>query len=177
MEEQDLFEEELEAIDDDSIPVEEKLDLVKAALETSEAKANEYLDGWQRTQAEFANYKKRVHRDREFFNQEAVGKVVKNYLPIVDDLERALKDRPQEKDSEAWASGIELIYRKMVTILENNGVRPIEAAGEMFDPNLHEAIAQVPSEGHQSQQIIDVVQTGYMIGERVLRPTRVVIAA
>jgi molecular chaperone GrpE len=176
LEEKDSIEDGLEAIGDDSIPLEEKLDLIKAALNASESKANEYLDGWQRTQAEFANYKKRVHRDREFFNQEAVGKVVKNYLPILDDLERALKDRPQEGDSAAWANGFELIYRKMVTFLENDGVTPIEAVGEIFDPNLHEAIAQVPSDEHESQQIIEVVQTGYRIGERVLRPARVVIA-
>jgi molecular chaperone GrpE len=174
--EQDSPKDGLEAIENDSIPLEEKLDLIKAALESSEEKASEYLDGWQRTQAEFANYKKRVHRDREFFNQEAVGKVVRNYLPILDDLERALKDRPKDGDSAAWANGIELISRKMVTLLENDGVTPIDAVGEMFDPNLHEAIAQVPGEDRESGQIIEVVQTGYRIGERILRPARVVIA-
>jgi molecular chaperone GrpE len=174
--EQDSPKDGLEAIENDSIPLEEKLDLIKAALESSEEKASEYLDGWQRTQAEFANYKKRVHRDRELFNQEAVGKVVRNYLPILDDLERALKDRPKDGDSAAWANGIELISRKMVTLLENDGVFPIDAAGEMFDPNLHEAIAQVPGGDHESGQIIEVVQTGYRIGERILRPARVVIA-
>jgi molecular chaperone GrpE len=174
--EQDSPKDGLEAIENDSIPLEEKLDLIKAALESSEEKASEYLDGWQRTQAEFANYKKRVHRDRELFNQEAVGKVVRNYLPILDDLERALKDRPKDGDSAAWANGIELISRKMVTLLENDGVVPIDAVGEMFDPNLHEAIAQVPGGDHESGQIIEVVQTGYRIGERILRPARVVIA-
>ena len=176
-EEQDSRDEGLEAIEDDSIPLEEKLDLIKAALEASEAKASEYLDGWQRTQAEFANYKKRIHRDRELFNQEAVGKVVRNYLPVLDDLERALKDRPQGGDSAAWANGIELISRKMVTLLENDGVVPIDVIGEMFDPNLHEAIAQVPVGDYESGQIIEIVQTGYRIGERILRPARVVIAA
>ena len=175
--EQDSLEEGLGAIQDDSISMEEKLDLIKAALEVSEAKASEYLDGWQRTQAEFANYKKRVHRDRELINQDAVGKVVRNYLPILDDLERALKDRPQEDDNAAWANGIELISRKMVTLLENDGVVPIDAVGELFDPNLHEAIAQVPGGNYESGQIIEVVQTGYRIGERILRPARVVIAA
>jgi molecular chaperone GrpE len=174
--EQDSPKDGLEAIENDSIPLEEKLGLIKAALESSEEKASEYLDGWQRTQAEFANYKKRVHRDRELFNQEAVGKVVRNYLPILDDLERALKDRPKDGDSAAWANGIELISRKMVTLLENDGVVPIDAVGEMFDPNLHEAIAQVPGGDHESGQIIEVVQTGYRIGERILRPARVVIA-
>jgi len=166
-----------DALDDDSIPVEEKLDLVKAAWETSEMKAAEYLDGWQREKAEFANYKKRVNRDREQYNKDAVGKVVKKYLPVLDDLERALKDKPASEDHETWANGIELIYRKLVTTLENDGVFPMNVDGEIFDPNLHEAVAQIESEDHESGQIIEVIQTGYTIGERVLRPAMVCIAA
>jgi molecular chaperone GrpE len=174
--ESDLLEVE-EALDDDSISLDEKLELVKAAWEASEAKASEYLDGWQRAKAEFANYMKRVNRDRDQYNKEAVGKVVKNYLPVLDDLERALKDRPKDDQNAAWANGIELIYRKLATSLENDGVTPMEANGMMFDPNLHEAVAQIESPDHESGQIIDVIQTGFMIGNRVLRPARVCIAA
>jgi molecular chaperone GrpE len=164
------------ALDNDEISLEEKLDLIKAAWETSETKAAEYLDGWQRAKAEFINYKKRVNRDREQYNKDAVGKVVKNYLSIVDDLERALKDKPNDDPAVAWVDGIELVYRKLTTILENDGVTRIDADGAMFDPNLHEAVAQLDSPDHDSGQIIDVIQTGYMIGERVLRPARVCIA-
>lgn len=166
-----------EALEDDSIPLEEKLELVKAAWETSEAKAAEYLDGWQRSKAEFANYMKRVNRDREQYNKDAVGRVVKNYLPVLDDLERALKDLPANGNLETWVNGIELIRRKMVTTLENDGIIPMVVEGEMFDPLLHEAVAQIESEDHESGQIVDVIQTGYKIGERVLRPARVCIAA
>ena len=166
-----------EALEDDSIPLEEKLDLVKAAWEASEEKAAEYLEGWQRAQAEFVNYKKRVTRNQEQFQRDTLGRVVKNYLTIVDDLERALKDRPQEGDGSAWAEGIELIYRKMLSLLANDGVKPMDVVGEMFDPNLHEAVAQIPSEEHESGQIVDVIQTGYLIGDRVLRPAKVAIAA
>jgi len=166
-----------DALEDYLIPVEEKLELVKAAWESSEVKAAEYLDGWQRAKAEFSNYKKRVIRDRDQVNKDAVGKVVKNYLSVVDDLERALKDKPAGSENEAWANGIELIYRKLVTILENDGVTPMNVMGEMFDPNLHEAVAQIASPDHKSGQIIDVIQTGYIIGERVLRPARVCIAS
>jgi molecular chaperone GrpE len=165
-----------EALEDDEIPLDEKLDLVKAAWEASEEKASEYLDGWQRAKAEFINYKKRVNRDREQYNKDAVGRVVMKYLPIVDDLERALKDMPQNGDYVKWAEGIELIYRKMVTILESDGVVPMKVEGEMFDPNHHEAVVQIDSDGHDSGQIVDVLQTGYFIGERVLRPARVCIA-
>jgi molecular chaperone GrpE len=166
-----------EALDDDAIPVEEKLELLKAAWEASEAKAAEYLDGWQRAKAEFLNYKKRVNRDREQYNKDAIGRVVKNYLPVVDDLERALKDKPGNGDFATWAAGIELIYRKLVTTLENDGVVPMKVEGEMFDPNQHEAVVQIESEEHESGQIVEVLQTGYFIGERVLRPARVCIAA
>ena len=161
----------------DTIPLEEKLALVQAALETSEAKAGEYLEGWQRAQAEFVNYRKRMERERELNNFEAVGRVVKRYLPIVDDLERALKDRPAEGTGAAWAEGIELIYRKLLKILESEGVVPIDADGEQFDPNLHEAVLQSPSDDHESGQVIEVLQRGYRLGERVLRPAMVRVAA
>lgn len=171
-----ILEDEL-SLDDDLIPMEEKLELLKAALETNEAKAAEYLDGWQRAKAEFANYRKRQERERELARFETVGRVAKRYLPIVDDLERALKDRPTEGEGIAWAEGIELIYRKLITILEAEGITPIEAEGEMFDPNLHEAVMQSESDEHESGQVIEVLQTGYKMGDRVLRPATVRIAA
>jgi len=162
---------------EDHIPLSEKLALIQAALETSEAKAAEYLDGWQRAQAEFTNYRKRQERDRDLAYFETVGRVAKRYLPIVDDLERALKDRPAQGDGSAWADGIELVYRKLLTILEAEGVSPIAAVGEMFDPTLHEAVVQSESAEHESGQVIEVLQTGYKMGERVLRPAVVRVAA
>lgn len=165
-----------EATPEDSIPLEEKLELLKAALETSEAKATEYLDGWQRARAEFTNYKKRINREQAQTKKDAVGKVVRQYLPVVDDLERALKDRPPDGDGAAWAEGIELIYRKLMSLLEAESVTSMQAEGEMFDPNLHEAIVQTESDEHESGQIIEVIQRGYSIGDRVLRPARVRIA-
>lgn len=165
------------SLDDDSIPVEEKLELVRAALEASEAKAEEYLDGWQRAKAEFTNFRKRQERERELARFETVGRIAKRYLPIVDDLGRALNDPPTEGDGAAWSEGIELIYRKLINILEAEGVTPIEAEGEIFDPNLHEAVVQTESDEHESGQVIEVLQTGYKMGDRVLRPTMVRIAA
>jgi molecular chaperone GrpE len=164
-------------LDDASIPVEEKLELLQAALEASEEKAAEYLDGWQRAKAEFTNYRKRQERERELARFETVGRVAKRYLPIVDDMARALNDRPTEGDGAAWSEGIELIYRKLMGILEAEGVTSIEAEGEIFDPNLHEAVMQTESEEHESGQVIEVLQTGYKMGDRVLRPAIVRIAA
>lgn len=161
----------------DAIPLEEKLELVQAALEASEAKAEEYLDGWQRAKAEFTNYRKRQERERELARFETVGRVAKRYLPIVDDLSRALNDRPADGDGAAWAEGIELIYRKLMSILEAEGVTLIEAEGEIFDPNRHEAVVQTESDEHESGQVIEVLQAGYKMGDRVLRPATVRIAA
>ena len=163
--------------DDDSIPMEEKLELVQVALEASEAKASEYLDGWQRAKAEFTNFRKRQERERELARFETVGRIAKRYLPIVDDMERALNERPTEGDGATWSEGIELIYRKLMNILEAEGVTPIEAGGETFDPNLHEAVVQTESDEHETGQVIEVLQTGYKMGDRVLRPATVRIAA
>jgi len=166
-----------ELLDEDNIPIEKKLELMQAALEASESKAAEYLDGWQRSQAEFTNYRKRQERERERMRHEVIGRVVTRYLPIVDDMERALKDRPVEGDGAAWAEGIELIYRKLMNILESEGVTPIDAEGQEFDPAIHEAVMQSESDEHESGTVIEVLQTGYMLGDRVLRSALVRVAA
>lgn len=154
-----------------------QVEILQDKLEETQAKADEYLDGWQRARAEFANYKKRIHRERERVRQDAIGEVTKRYLPVLDDLERALKNRPEQGEGAEWAEGIELVYRKMLSALESDDVVPMQAEGESFDPNLHEAIAQTESEDHESDEIIEVVQQGYLIGDRVLRPAMVRVAA
>jgi molecular chaperone GrpE len=150
--------------------------ILKNELAETQAKANEYLDGWQRARADFSNYKKRVEREQSQIYQNAAGSILKRYLGIVDDLERALKNRPQDGDGAAWAEGIELIYRKLLSILESEGIQPMEAEGQPFDPNLHEAIMSEESDEHESGQIIEVLQQGYMLGDKVLRPAMVRVA-
>lgn len=149
---------------------------LQVELDKTRAQADEYLDGWQRARAEFANYKKRVGREQTYAYQNAAGSIIKRYLDVADDLARALKDRPQEGEGAAWANGIELIYRKVLDILEKEGVSPMEAEGQPFDPTLHEAITSEESDQYESGQIIEVIQPGYMLGERVLRPAMVRVA-
>jgi molecular chaperone GrpE len=139
-------------------------------------KAAEYLDGWQRARAEFANYKKRVEREQSQAYQSAAGSILKHHLEVLDDLDRALKSRPKDGDGAAWAGGIELVYRKLITLLESEGVKVMQADGQMFDPNLHEAISSEESACHKSGQIIEVLQKGYFLGDRVLRPALVRVA-
>jgi molecular chaperone GrpE len=147
-------------------------DLEKQLVEAL-TQAAEYKDGWQRSVADFQNYRRRVEAEKSETYQNAVGSVIKRYLPILDDLERALASRPADL---TWVDGIELIYRKLKTILEAEGLKRIEAEGQMFDPNFHEAILQESCEGFESGQVISVVQNGYTLGDRVIRPAQVRVA-
>jgi len=151
----------------------EEFEALKKQLEELQVQATEYKDGWQRAVADFQNYRKRVERENGEVYQNAVAGIIKRYLPILDDLERALQSRPADL---AWVEGIELIYRKLQAILEAEGIKRIEAEGQMFDPTVHEAILQEPAEGLESGQVIAIVQNGYMLGERVIRPAMVRVA-
>jgi len=150
-----------------------EIEALQKQLEEAEAKAAENLDGWQRAQAEFINYKNRVQRDREMDYLSMKGDIIKKLLPVLDDMERALANRP---GGDSWANGMELIARKFQNILEAESVKRIEAAGQLFDPNFHEAISSEPNEDVESGYVIEVVQNGYMLGERVIRPAMVRVA-
>ncbi len=145
-------------------------------LQQAQGKAKEFFEGWQRERADFANYKRRIERDQQMLAQNIKGDVIKKYLTVLDDLERAMKTRPTEGPAEAWANGIELILRKLQSILEAEGVRRIPAETEEFNPARHEAITYEDSPDHKSGEIIEVVQQGYTLGDRVLRPALVRVA-
>lgn len=146
------------------------------ALEQARALADEYLDGWQRARAEFLNYKKRVERDQEASQALAAASIHTHYLGVIDDLERALKERPRGPEIDAWTAGVEMILHKLETALEAAGVEPVPAEGQRFDPALHEAISYESSDGFSEGQVIEVVQRGFRLGDRVLRPARVRVA-
>jgi len=169
---QEVSEEPSEQIPSDAMTVEE----FQTEIEALRAQADEYLDGWQRSRAEFANYKKRTEREKEEMHAQVTGKILTHYLDIIDDLERALRDQPMESGSNAWAEGINLIYIKLKAILESEGIEPIAADGITFDPNFHEAISYEENDDHQDGQVIEVVQRGYKLGDRVLRPAMVRVA-
>jgi len=154
----------------------EEYEALQAELEKMRTQSAEYFDGWQRERADFSNYKKRIERDASGAQQNALTSVVRKYLVVLDDLERAMKTRPTNGEGAAWADGIELICRKLSNLLEQEGVRRMEAEKESFDPRRHEAITQEDSPDHESGQIIEVVQQGYLLGDRVLRPALVRVA-
>jgi len=157
---------------------EEDVAQLRSELEQALAKSEEYLQGWQRERAEFYNYKKRLEREQAQGSQNAVGIAIRRYLDIADDLARALNNsnRPTGGNGAIWAEGIDLIYRKMLSAFEADGVKMMETDGKVFDPNQHEAISNEDSPDHESGEIIEVVQPGYILGERVLRPARVRVA-
>jgi molecular chaperone GrpE len=167
--------EELTAVEEAETGVD--VDSLLAERDEARKYAAEYLDGWQRSMAEFANYKKRIERDREQVQQNLAGTIIKRYLEVADDLERAFKNRPKDGDGAAWANGIELIYRKLLAILESQDVKFMDALGQPFDPTKHEAIGQMESSVYPSGHIAEVIQNGYLIGDRVLRPALVRIVS
>ncbi len=155
---------------------EEEYNALAEDLQQAQEKSREYFEGWQRERADFANYKRRIERDQLTISQNIKGEIIKKYLGVLDDLERAMKNRPTEGPDAAWANGIELIMRKLQAILDAEGVKRIPAETEEFNPARHEAITYEESPDHKSGEIIDVVQQGYTLGDRVLRPALVRVA-
>ncbi len=155
----------------------EEVDQMKQALEKAELEAKKNLDGWQRALADFSNLRRRTERDQIQMRKNAVGDIAKHFIDVVDDLDLALKNRPEGKEGAAWAEGIELIFRKLTTNLDSLGIVLMETEGQLFDPHFHEAISQEDSPDHESGQIIEVLKPGYTVGERVLRPALVRVAA
>ena len=151
----------------------EEFDAMKTQLAEAQAKTQEYLDAWQRERADFTNFRRRAEMEAQQSYRIAAGTTIKKFLAVMDDLERALAHRPV---GDSWANGVELVYRKYQGILDSEGVTRIEAEGKPFDPNLHEAVMQEPSEEYESGTVIAVLQQGYMHGEKVLRPAMVKVA-
>jgi molecular chaperone GrpE len=154
----------------------EDLAALQKSLEEAQTKSKEYFDGWQRERADFSNYKRRIEREDQSRKQAITGEIIKKYLLVLDDFDRAMKMRPTEGEVGTWSGGIELIYRKLQAILDQEGILRIAAENEEFDPNRHEAITYEESPDHTSGQIIGVIQEGYTLGDRVLRPARVRVA-
>lgn len=139
-----------------------------------ESQAN--LEGWQRTLAEFQNYKKRTERETRDTYQNATFDVLKNLLPILDDFERAMANVPEDAQAQQWLDGIALIQRKFVKLLEDHQITAVDPVGEPFDPNMHQAIGWDDDTDMESGHVTTTLQKGYVSGERVLRPAVVKVA-
>ncbi|MBN2392843.1 MAG: nucleotide exchange factor GrpE [Anaerolineae bacterium] len=161
----------------EEVTLEEKLQQLEAQLAEAEQKAAEYLDGLQRSQASFANYRKRNESEQVSWRSVANAALLSRLLPVLDDFERAFQALPKEFEGNPWLSGITLIQRKVAGILEAENVKPIELEpGDVFDPLYHQAVLYQEVPGFEDGQIVAEVERGYILGERVLRPSSVVVA-
>jgi molecular chaperone GrpE len=150
----------------------EKAAPLESQLEEEREKAQSFYASWQRSAADFQNYKRRVEQEREEFARFAGSAWFINILPIVDDIDRAIQNVEPGVAATPWFDGLRLIQRKFEAVLDVSGVKEIEATGAQFDPNLHEAVAF--GEGEEGK-VINVVQKGYTLNGRVLRPAMVVV--
>jgi len=145
-------------------------------LTVAQRERAEYLDLAKRTQADFENYRKRTAKDLQAAGARARIGLIREILPVVDNLERALGVAP-EGDGDAFVEGVRLVYRELEGALARAGVEAIEPQGHAFDPNVHEALSMRPQEGAESGTVLDVVEKGYRTADTVVRPARVVVAS
>jgi molecular chaperone GrpE len=153
----------------------EQLTDAEAALAKTREQADENLRHWQRTAADFSNFKRRTEEDRAAMGLMANAVLLGRLLAVIDDFDRALQSVPEDIH-EGWLDGIRLVERKLQALLEAEGVKPIEAIGQPFDPNLHEAVVHEETTEYPDNTVIGEVQRGYLLRERVLRPSLVRVA-
>jgi molecular chaperone GrpE len=160
------------AVEDEQQPEREPED----ELTVAQRERQEYLDLAQRTQADFENYRKRAAKDIQAAGSRARISLIREILPVVDNLERALGVAPGG-EGDAFVEGVRLVYRELEGALARAGVEAIEPKGDAFDPNVHEALSMRPQEGADSGTVLDVVEKGYRTADTVVRPARVVVAS
>ncbi len=169
---QEEFEDTPGSADEVETSATEDIATLQQALAQEKETAEGYLANWQRAQADFINYKRRIEQEREGFNKFANANIILDLLPVLDDLERAFDSMPHKVTKHSWLDGIKLIERKFRATLEAQGVVPVKALGELFDPRFHEAIRQDKGE---EGIVIAEIQKGYLLHDRLLRPAKVVV--
>ena len=145
---------------------------LRTRLEEEKQRAGKHYESWQRSAADYQNYKRRMEEERREVARLASVSLIINLLPLMDDIERALKNVDPKLSGLTWIDGIWMIYRKFEAVLQNAGVTEIEADAQQFDPTVHEAISEVDGE---EGKVLSVVQKGYKLGDRVIRPAMVVV--
>jgi molecular chaperone GrpE len=169
-------EERVEAIKTPSrLELAERIEFLERELAETQAKAEEHLYNWQRSAADFSNYKRRTDEERATVGQFSNALLIGKLLGVLDDFDRALESVPADA-RDPWIEGVRLVERKMRSVLESEGVTAIDAVGEPFDPNLHEAVVHEETADHPDNQVIGEVQRGYRLHDRVIRPSLVRVA-
>jgi molecular chaperone GrpE len=156
---------------------EEEIRRLRDALEAKTREGEEHHDRYLRAAAEFDNARKRAAREREEYTRYATESVVREILPVLDNFERALLAARGEPAAAAVTAGVELTQRELLRVLEKFGVTPFASVGQPFDPERHEAIARVPSQGQPEGTVVNETARGYLLNGRVLRPAMVTVAS
>jgi len=151
----------------------EPMEDFKAALQVKEKEAAENYDKYVRTAAEFDNYRKRTAKEKTDLLKFGNENLLRDILPMVDNLDRALKHAEESHDFKAFKKGLDMLRSQLVGSLEKHGLEPINCSNQYFDPNFHEAMLQVESEAHEDNQIVDELEKGYLLHGRLLRPAKV----
>lgn len=139
-------------------------------------KIEELNDRIMRNMAEFDNFRKRTEREKSQMFETGAADIIEKILPVIDDLERGFAAISEEERAASFAQGIEMVYKKLMTILTDLGVKPIEAIGKEFDPMYHNAVMQAPSDEYESGIVMQELQKGYMYKERIIRHSMVMVA-
>ena len=171
--------EEVEATEEKAGKEAKKADKKKAKAdkrnEAMQAKIDELEDRVKRQMAEFENFRKRTDKEKAMMFETGAKSVIEKILPVVDNFERGLATIPEDDENSAFANGMKMIYKQMMDELEKLGVKPIEAVGQEFDPNFHNAVMQVESEEFESGVVAQELLKGYMYHESVVRHSMVAV--
>lgn len=166
---------EFEFNDDGEEDLKKTLKKFRADLKQLKKEKEEYLTGWQKERADFVNYRKQEDERRANFSESVRERILTRFLTVVDSFNMAFANREAwEKVDENWRKGVEYIYSQMNTIFEEYGVKPVGEEGEVFDPNIHQSVEMVETDKkEQDHKVAKVIQKGYKLGERIMRPARV----
>jgi molecular chaperone GrpE len=157
------------------IELAERIEELERDLQEATARAEQNLYNWQRSAADFANFKRRTDDERAAQSQFSTAVLISKLLSVLDDFDRALENPPADVP-ESWLGGVRLVERKLRGVLESEGVTAIEAVDQPFDPNLHEAVVHEDTADHPDNQVIGELQRGYRLHDRVIRPSLVRVA-
>ncbi|MDP3014501.1 MAG: nucleotide exchange factor GrpE [Candidatus Subteraquimicrobiales bacterium] len=171
-----MSEEKKKAAKEEKPEKESKASSLKKEFEEKEKEVADYLDRLKRLQAEFENYKKRILKEQTQFLELASQNIISELLSVLDNLERALASSKEGGNFESFIKGVEMVHNQFLQVLEGAGLKVVNPIGKHFDPREHEAFLQVESNEHEEGTIVEVLQKGYLLKDRVLRPAIVKVA-
>lgn len=161
---------------DDETPAAEEIIAENAAITELQRLADDNHSRYLRAQADFDNFRRRTVKEKEELTQYASLKLITQLLPVLDNFQRALQTGGEGSESESFAKGVDMIFRQLSQVLEGEGLKPMESVGQPFDPEFHQAIMQVESEEYDEGIVVEAIQTGYILKDKVIRPAMVKVS-